>query len=190
MIKKLILLIFLLPSLCFSGSIQDMHKSVIAKKKSGITITNVREYVTCKGLASAAPIKFLIRPGGTSRLSSETPCGNASYSEIYYDWATNPDTSATWQVAEINASAGGISAGTLSGDTVRVTQIKFVVTFSDLSTQTLYPSSDSYDGDWLNEADGTSLYDHINEHSADDDTSYIYNSTSSNQGRFELDDLP
>ena len=36
MIRKLILLILLLSSLCFAGSIQDMHKSAIARKNTAV----------------------------------------------------------------------------------------------------------------------------------------------------------
>jgi len=36
------------------------------------------------------------------------------------------------------------------------------------------PDADSDDGDWLNQDDGSSLYESIDESSADDNTSYIY----------------
>ena len=36
MIRKIILLIFLLPTLCFAGSIQDMHKAAIARKNAAV----------------------------------------------------------------------------------------------------------------------------------------------------------
>lgn len=47
--KKLILLLILLPSLCFAGALQEKHRSLIAKKNATVACTDANPVGNCTG---------------------------------------------------------------------------------------------------------------------------------------------
>ncbi|HLQ42789.1 MAG TPA: hypothetical protein VK189_08070, partial [Thermoplasmata archaeon] len=99
---------------------------------SPLTVTNVQVESSCRKTASpSVSVQIIIKTGGTvfAGPTAQNCANSATYTVWNENWATNPQTTAAWTLADINALQAGVRDADGTTREARVSHVKVTVTF-------------------------------------------------------------
>jgi len=99
---------------------------------SPLTVTNVQVESSCRKTASpSVSVQIIIKTGGTvfAGPTAQNCANSATYTVWNENWATNPQTTAAWTLADINALQAGVRDADATTREARVSHVKVTVTF-------------------------------------------------------------
>lgn len=92
-------------------------------------INSVTVYISTRGLDPISNVvQLAVRVSGTNYFSADKTYNNTSYHDESNTWSTNPNTSAAWTWAEVDALEAGMKR--ISGGGQAVTQVWIVVDYT------------------------------------------------------------
>jgi len=147
----------------------------------GLTITQIAAHFTIKieNTNENSAVQGRITTEGATSVYGDYENITTSYQEFTYVVAANPDDDEAWEKTDLD----GLSAGVRLGDVdniVRLTNVFVRITYSNESTEDLYPDSDVVTNAWTDAVGGDDdgdLFDEVDEVGSDGDTTYIGNAT-------------
>jgi hypothetical protein len=144
------------------------------------TITKVTIHVWAKVSDGSGTAKWVIRTGGVDILPATGTSLTTNYAEITNSWTKNPNTSADWTWAEIDALEAGVALYHTDNGYARCTQVYVEVEYVPLDTTAtpliLRPNAVGTTTN-LQRNTGSNNYEMVDDVSPDGDTTRVYRSS-------------
>lgn len=175
--RKLLIITCLILLCCLSYSNAKMNPYIIGEQgvaAGALTISKITLYARVKILNAqeGSALRLRIKTEGSATDPSGYKTATTSYTDESNDWAVNPDDSQAWENTDLDDLQIGIEVADIDNE-FRATQIYLVVTWSDETTDTYRPNGDFSDGFFVEQDEGTTLYQAIDEAVTDEDVTYI-----------------